>query len=240
MPALQSSFQKVLPIVRAIICCILVVPILIGCSGLHKESEIAQADSKLHMESIEWCRIWITNADKTDLPRVLLVGDSITMGYYAGVEKQLTGKAYCGYLSTSKSICDPTLMDELKTVLQQYDFQVIHFNNGLHGWDYTEEEYRQAFPKMLAYLKKNCEYVIWCNTTPVLPHSGMASRAGRVKLRNDIAAAYANKAGVTTNDLYSSMLDHTEYYRKDGIHFNGKGREVQSKLVCESIVRCLP
>ncbi|MFX3891450.1 hypothetical protein ACJBV1_11045, partial [Streptococcus suis] len=29
-------------------------------------------------ESIEWCDIWISHANETNLPRVLLIGDSIT------------------------------------------------------------------------------------------------------------------------------------------------------------------
>ena len=38
-------------------------------------------------ESIEWCDIWISHADETNLPRVLLIGDSISRDYYPGVEK---------------------------------------------------------------------------------------------------------------------------------------------------------
>ena len=29
-------------------------------------------------EGIEWCDIWISHANETNLPRVLLIGDSIT------------------------------------------------------------------------------------------------------------------------------------------------------------------
>jgi hypothetical protein len=44
-------------------------------------------------ESIEWCDIWISHANETNLPRVLLIGDSITRAYYPEVEKRLEGKA---------------------------------------------------------------------------------------------------------------------------------------------------
>ena len=33
-------------------------------------------------ESIEWCDIWITHANETNLPRVLLIGDSIARDYF--------------------------------------------------------------------------------------------------------------------------------------------------------------
>lgn len=37
-------------------------------------------------ERIEWIDIWVTDADKDGLPRVLLVGDSITRGYFGAVD----------------------------------------------------------------------------------------------------------------------------------------------------------
>ena len=57
-------------------------------------------------ESIEWCDIWISHADETNLPRVLLIGDSITRAYYPQVEKNLEGKAYVGRLSSSAFISE--------------------------------------------------------------------------------------------------------------------------------------
>ncbi len=41
-------------------------------------------------ERIEWIDIWVTDADKNELPRVLLVGDSIARGYFSdGVSERL-------------------------------------------------------------------------------------------------------------------------------------------------------
>ena len=44
-------------------------------------------------EAIEWCNIWIPDANGTTLPRVLLIGDSITQGYYRQAAERLKGKA---------------------------------------------------------------------------------------------------------------------------------------------------
>jgi hypothetical protein len=84
-------------------------------------------------ESIEWFDTWIPHANETKLPRVLLIGDSISRDYYPGVEKRLAGKAYLDRLSTSASIFDPVSLQEIKMVLGAYKFDVIHFNNGMHG-----------------------------------------------------------------------------------------------------------
>ena len=40
------------------------------------------AQQKIAREYIEWSDIWIPGANKTDLPHVLLIGNSITRGYY--------------------------------------------------------------------------------------------------------------------------------------------------------------
>ena len=120
-------------------------------------------------ESIEWCDIWISHANETNLPRVLLIGDSITRAYYPDVEKNLDGKAYVGRLASSAFISDPALLAQIEMVLSQYQFDVIHFNNGMHGWQHSEKEYAQAFPKYLKTIQK-CRTgakLIWANTTPL-------------------------------------------------------------------------
>jgi hypothetical protein len=94
-------------------------------------------------ENTEWTDVWLTNCTKTDKPRVLLIGDSITKGYYGHVEKKLRGKAYTGRLATSLCAGDPAYIPTLKAVLLQTDFDVIHFNNGLHGTQYTEPQYKK-------------------------------------------------------------------------------------------------
>src|SRR5436190_14022482 len=68
-------------------------------------------------ESIEWCDIWISHANETNLPRVLLIGDSIARDYYPAVEKGLSGKAFVGRLTTSRFVADPVLPQEITTVL---------------------------------------------------------------------------------------------------------------------------
>src|SRR5258707_15858988 len=104
-------------------------------------------------ESIEWCDIWISHANETNLPRVLLIGDSITRGYYPEVEKRLAGKAFVARLATSRFVADPVLLKEIELVLDQANFDVIHFNNGMHGWQHSEAEYRKAFPKLIKTIR---------------------------------------------------------------------------------------
>jgi hypothetical protein len=129
----------------------------------------ARTADRIVRERIEWCDIWIPSADDSKLPRVLLIGDSITRGYYPRVEQGLSGKALVARLTTSKSLGDPALLAEVELVVKQYPWDVIHFNNGMHGWGYTEQEYGASFPKLIAQLRKDAPKakLIWANTTPV-------------------------------------------------------------------------
>ena len=65
------------------------------------------AEPPVRRENIEWCNIWIPDATRTDLPRVLLIGDSICNGYHTGVEKALQGKGLVAMLATSSALGDP-------------------------------------------------------------------------------------------------------------------------------------
>src|SRR5882672_9475335 len=104
-------------------------------------------------ESIEWCDIWISHASETNLPRVLLIGDSIAREYYPEVEKRLAGKAFVARLTTSRFAADPVLLKEIELVLDQEKFDVIQFNNGMHGWQHSEAEYEKALPKSIKTIR---------------------------------------------------------------------------------------
>jgi len=195
-------------------------------------------------ERIEWIDIWVTDADKTDLPRVLLVGDSITRGYFNAVEKHLAGKAYCARLTTSKCVSDPTFNDDLQLMLKQYKFSVIHFNNGLHGWGYTEDQYRDGLLTTVVAVKEHSgdAKFIWATTTPVREKSDLATfaeKTDRVKVRNKLASEIMAEQQVTTDELFELVKDHADWTSGDGVHFNAGGNEVLAKQVAESVAEGL-
>jgi hypothetical protein len=89
------------------------------------------AHSQIVREKIEWLDIWIPNTNDHALPRVLLIGDSITRGYGKAVETGLKDKAYAARLATSKSLGDPALLEQIALVLHEHKFDIIHCNNGM-------------------------------------------------------------------------------------------------------------
>jgi lysophospholipase L1-like esterase len=198
------------------------------------------------LESIEWCDLWISNADETNLPRVLLIGDSITRAYYPGVEKQLAGKAYVGRLATSAFLSDPILLKEIAMVLDEYKFNVIHFNNGMHGWQHREAEYQKAFPEFLAVIKAHAPHakLVWASTTtlkvsPKLPVDNQTQATDeRVAGRNDIALEYIVPAGIDVDDLNLLTRGHPELH-SDNIHFNDQGIALQAAQVAAHVEKLL-
>ena len=201
------------------------------------------AAEEVKRESIEWCDVWITHGTEQALPRVLLIGDSITRAYHGQVEKRLEGKAYVGRLATSKSLGDPALLDEISAVLKQYRFDVIHFNNGMHGWGYTETEYARAFPKLIDTIHRGAPKakLIWASTTPVREGADLklAARTERVKERNRIARENCTRLKIPVDDLFGLVIDHPELSSPDGVHASAEGISAESAQVASAIEHSL-
>lgn len=198
-------------------------------------------------ESIEWCDLWVSHANETGLPRVLLIGDSITRAYYPGVENNLLGKAFVGRLATSAFISEPMLLTEIAMVLDEYKFDVIHFNNGMHGWQHTEAEYRRAFPAFMAVIKAHAPQakLIWASTTTLKVSPTLSSDNNtvatddRIAARNAIALEFTQAAGIELDDLNALTRGHPEYH-SDNVHFNDQGIALQAKQVAAHIEKILP
>jgi hypothetical protein len=205
------------------------------------------AEPAVQREPIEWSHIWIPDATRTDLPRVLLVGDSICEAYYGAVEKELQGKALVAKLTTSSSLGDPALLEQMKYILGNYKFAVIHFNNGLHGLaGFTEEAYQQDIPKLLKLIEENAPgaKLIWATSTPMrkpAPHlEEFHATNERVKARNRIVVRVASEKGIPVDDLYGLVESHPEYWMADGVHFQPAGQAVEAKQVARTILDVLP
>lgn len=193
-------------------------------------------------EPTEWSRTWIPATDKHDLPRVLLIGDSHVERYYPVVQKKMAGIAYCGKLTTSKSLGDPVLLEEIKLILKQYDFSLITFNNGLHGKGYTEKQYGKYIPLVFDLFRKYSKaQVIWVNTTPVRKKENLAefdAFTDRVKERNRLVREYTGKHGIPMVDLFS-FGEHVDYYTDDGVHFNPPGVAAEAETLANKIKELL-
>ena len=186
---------------------------------------------KIALESTEWLEYRAFHAELNDLPRVLLIGDSISGGYFDGVAKGLEGQAYVTRLGSSKPVSLPAYFDEVNLALSQHSYSIIHFNNGLHGWDYTEEEYAEGLAKLVDHLKTNAPQakLIWASSTQMRTEApdfaGFEPRNERVIVRNQIAALQMEQAGIPINDLYA-LMEPNHALLCDGVHYKAEGNEL--------------
>jgi lysophospholipase L1-like esterase len=194
----------------------------------------------IRREPIEWSETWVEDANEEKLPRLLLIGDSITKSYYEQVSKALSGKLSCAKLATSRCIADPILCDELSLFLKQYSFSIIQFNNGLHGMDNPDEIYQQCFPKVFDFLRSMAPGAkfIWASTTPWRCEGkthNLHKNNERVILRNRIAQDYVTSENLPTSDLYELLIGHPEYHSEDGVHLQEAGMHVVAEKTIDMI-----
>lgn len=190
-------------------------------------------------EDIEWTwEVHPTHPDP-DLPNVLLLGDSITRNYFPSVSKLLDKKANVYLMAVSTSVGDPRLSHQIAefAAMEKVHFQVVHFNNGMHGWAYTEEQYRDAFPSLLKdvrHIAVKHGALIWATITPVKANASNGATNPRIASRNQIALDFVHKAGIPVDDQNALMLKHQDLYQ-DSVHFNTQGAELMGAQAAESI-----
>lgn len=103
------------------------------------------ATQRITPEPIEWSDFRWEQESATDKPRVLFIGNSISVGYFPFVSEMLKEQANCDHYATSRSVEDSALYRETKIAMGNYNHKVIHFNNGLHGWHLNSAQYKEAF-----------------------------------------------------------------------------------------------
>jgi hypothetical protein len=197
-------------------------------------------------ESIEWCDIWISHANETNLPRVLLIGDSIARDYYPEVEKRLAGKAFVARLATSRFATDPVLRKEIALVLDQAKFEVIHFNNGMHGWQHSEADYRRALPQLIETIRTHAPNakLVWGTTTSLRDGKAITWDTkveysnDRIAARNTLAAEIVNAQKIATVDLNEAVRGRPDLH-SDNVHFNSQGSQLLASRVCEAVAKLL-
>jgi hypothetical protein len=199
------------------------------------------AQTPQRFEAIEWADIWLPHSNESKLPRVLLIGDSITKAYDPVVEKNLDGEAYVGRLTSSTYVGDPMFTAEVALVLSNMKFDVIHFNSGIHGGAHPPEEYGkalQALVQQLHQLAPNAT-LIWAQTTPTRdsPSDGRPQNP-RISLRNQTAQQIMSQAGITIDDLNAPMTGHPEYH-SDNYHFKPEAVDIQAAQVAAAIKKAL-
>jgi lysophospholipase L1-like esterase len=187
--------------------------------------------------------------DAPGLPRVLLIGDSISMGYTLPVRQLLEGKANVHRIPQNGG---PTKngLAKIDSWLGTSKWDVIHFNHGIHDVKIMPDGKRQVEPAeyeanlraIVTKLKATGAKLIFATSTPIPPSPLVGNRNfGSEKEYNAIATRVMNENGVIINDLHSYMLPRfDELHNPNDLHYKPEGYDFLAKRVAEVIAAALP
>ncbi len=192
-------------------------------------------------ERYEWIHSWSDEAPRKDLPRVLLVGDSITYFYQEKVREKLRGKYYVDYVATSYAIDTPFYNALVKSFAKDTTYSIIHFNHGLHGIHMEKETYKNGVENLLNGIKKEGMKIILALSTKVNKQGNEELDeiwTARVAERNEAMQELAKKYGYSIDDLHTlSVGIPKEYRNEDGTHYLEAVVNDFADRVVESIIK---
>jgi acyl-CoA thioesterase-1 len=194
------------------------------------------------------------------LPKVLILGDSISIGYTPFVKEMMLGIAEVfrpeledgtpeNCAGTTKGVM------ELNRWLGDTKWNVIHFNFGLHDLKHIDpdtgensmnpkdpqqaplKQYKKNLSQIVDRLLETGAHLIFATTTPYPnPVDGPLRKPGQAQKYNDAALKIVEKQDIQVNDLYSFVKPQMETLMlKKNVHFNEDG----SKALAEEVVRLI-
>jgi lysophospholipase L1-like esterase len=189
--------------------------------------------------------------DIPGLPRVLLIGDSISIGYTLEVRRLLAGRANVHRPNANCSSTSHGLVQLEKWLGEpSKKWDVIHFNFGLHDAKLppegvrhaTPEAYEQNLRQLVLRLKATGAKLIWGSTTPV-PNGGNLApnrRFGDIDQYNAIAASVMHELGVAVNELDQEIGPHVDRLRNpNDVHYQSEGYAILARAVANRVTEQL-
>jgi lysophospholipase L1-like esterase len=186
---------------------------------------------------------------------VVLIGDSIRMGYLPHVERELSGYANVGGPEVNGGTSVNVLAHLDEWVISRKP-DVVHVNAGLHdirrplesaGNIVAIDDYTASVRQILATITdKTNAHVIWASTTPVneAAHNKMHVELGDfqrlaadVEAYNEAAADVASGLGIEIHDLYGLVVGvgADSVLTEDGVHYTDDGYSLLGKAVADTI-----
>jgi len=168
------------------------------------------------------------------LPRVLIIGDSISMYYTAEVRHLLTGKVNVFRIPDNGKNTGYGLKN-IDYWLGDGSWAVIHFNFGLHDLaimpatgkeQVSLEDYEKNLRQLVKSLRATGAKLIWASTTPVPEGTSARSEADAVAY-NAVAKKVMDENQVPIDDLHALVeanMDKIERWQyPKNVHFRAEG-----------------
>ena len=187
--------------------------------------------------------------DVAGLPRVLLIGDSISMGYTLPARNLLAGKANVHRIPTNGGPTSKGIAS-IDAWLGAGKWDVIHFNWGIHDLRFMPDGKRQVEPAdyeknlraLVARMKATGAKLIWATITPIPDGELQPPRQfGDEGEYNAIAKGIMDANGIAINDLNACVTPVLGTLQKPkDVHFTEEGSAFLAKRVAAEIEAALP
>jgi lysophospholipase L1-like esterase len=206
-----------------------------------------ESDPNLPPKGGSWSLREATVTDPS-LPRVLLIGDSITNSYLEPVRKALAGKANIDAWITPTTQADKSLPKTVAAILAWQKYAVVHFNLGLHGWQtgrIPEGQYEPLTRQLVQNLRAGAPQatLIWATITPVTtkdkPVKLNPEIQPTIEEHNRMALEVMKSEGVEIDDLASLMAKNLPLAAGDMFHWKPAGVALLTQSVTKSIATAL-
>jgi lysophospholipase L1-like esterase len=187
--------------------------------------------------------------DRPGLPRVLLIGDSISVYYTVPTRRLLEGIANIHHVPINGGNTRVGLAN-IDKWLGSGHWDLIYFNWGLHDIAIRPggklavpiDEYEANLQTLIQRLRKTGAVLVWATTTPVPAYikAGSPRENKDVITYNEAAASIMLKEGVAVDDLYGFILPRAnELQEPEDVHFSDAGSEALASEVAATVRKAL-
>jgi len=196
------------------------------------------------------------------LPRILVIGDSISMGYRGFISEHFKGKAYVdywvggGWLDPKSVLADDSPVKTSWTgVLSNGPYDVISWNSmTLHMWTPAmpgrclESNHADNVAEVIDHIKMVSpeSKLIWIRCTPYTtaveggPNLLDAEKSERLVTFNKITDEVMIRYGIPEVDLYALCEKNLDKASKDGVHWSGDASKLMADEIIKEIEKNLP
>lgn len=176
--------------------------------------------------------------------KILIIGDSISIGYTPFVQKDLENIAEVMH-NPGNGKHTGNGLKKMKDWIGDTDWDIIQFNWGL--WDlcyrhpdskvqgkrdkvngsitYTIEEYEQNLDALIKLMKEKSDAQLIFVTTTYVPENEAGRHAQDAITYNEVARKIMEANGVAINDIYKKSISiHNKYGKgNDDVHYSKQG-----------------
>ena len=191
-------------------------------------------DNNTTYETYEWDNVWIDHANDLETKRVLYIGDSISGATRSVIRFRGDESVRVDGFATSKALDNPYFKDAVAVFAKQLPkTDIVLFNNGLHGWHLSDDEYRFWYEEMVKFLMvtfKNSKLYVILTT-----HTLNENRKDSVPARNRAAEEVAKKYNLPVIDFYSLVYENEGLVSADKVHLAQGGNDILASKILEVV-----